>query len=130
MEDIVSTKLSVFYSISSLEHERLNGMDCYKLTLIAKDRSVAYYKIVTYIDQKTYVPAKRDYYAYSGQKIKELVFDEQENNENGTLALLKITMTDVLKKGVYSKVEFAEFDYSWKVDRNMFSIPYMKQAAQ
>lgn len=122
-------KMENFYNLESCKTSQENGKDLYILTLTAKSKEVAYNKIISYLDPNTYYPIKREYYAFSGQKVKEMFFEDIQLKD-GNLALLKFTMYDSLRKGFYSKVIINEFDYSKTIPDTYFTRMYLKLATK
>lgn len=50
--------------------ETVDGMDCYKITSTPKDEDYMYSKIVLYVDKKTFVQIKIDYYDEDEELLK------------------------------------------------------------
>lgn len=112
LEDVLSTKLAVFYDVDGWEKAELDGRQCYLLHLLAKNKTVAYYRIDSYIDAAGYLPVKREYYSYSGQKIKEMIFEEFRFGRDGRPELIRFTMHDSLRSGYYTKVTISDIKYT------------------
>lgn len=128
-EDVMSTKLANFYELEGYEKKEIEGREIYLLNLTARSREEAYYQIKSYIDSDSYLPLKREYYAFSGQKIKELVVDEVSFHED-RLSYLAFTIYDTLRPGYYAKVVFSDFDYSQRLEERIFTRAYMRAAAR
>lgn len=128
-EDVMNTKLANFYDLESYEKTVKNGRKIYVLHLTARSREVAYYRIISYIDAESYLPVKREYFAFSGQKIKELIVDKIEFHE-GRLSCLAFTIYDILRPGYFARVMFSDFDYSRALEDRMFTRTYMRAAAR
>lgn len=124
-EDVMSTKLSNFYNLETYTPKQIDGNNVYMLTLIAKSKEVAYYKIVSYINSNNYLPMKREYYSFSGQKIKEMIIDDLQIMD-GKLSSMKFTMYDCLRKELYSKVIISDFEYNKAIPDIFFTKTYMK----
>ena len=110
-EDVLSTKLAVFYDLTDWERTKVDGRECYLLRLAAKTQAVAYYRIDSYIDVDSYLPVKREYYSFSGDKIKEMIFGEIKFGQDGRPDLIRFTMYDTLRKGYYTKVTISDIEY-------------------
>lgn len=124
-EDVMGGKLENYYNVDNCTTSQENGHNVYVLTLVAKSKEVAYHKIVSYLDTQTYYPIKRQYYSFSGQQVREMIFEDIQLKDD-KLALLKSTMYDSLKKGFYSKVTLSDFDYTKAVLDTYFTKMYLK----
>ena len=122
-------KLGNYYEAESLETIRENGKDLAVLTLTAKSNAVAYQKIVNFVDPVTYFPVKRFYYAFSGQQVREMIFEDIQLKD-GKLNLMKFTMVDSLRKGWFTKAVLSDFDYSKAVPDTVFTRMYLKLATK
>jgi hypothetical protein len=128
-EDVMGGKLENYYNVESLEATQENGKNLAVLTLTAKSNTVAYQKIVNFLDPATYFPVKRFYYAFSGQQIREMVFEDVQLKD-GKLNLMKFTMYDSLRKGWFTKTTMSDFDYSKAVPDTIFTRMYLKLATK
>ena len=72
--DIMRTDLAKDYNGIYIGEGNIDGVPCHKIELTAKQRLVAYDKIVYWISRDKEQPVKREYYALSGKKIKTMYF--------------------------------------------------------
>lgn len=72
--DIMRVDLAKDYYGTYVGEEVVEGELCHKIELTAKQRLVAYDKIVYWISCNRELPVKREYYALSGKKIKSMYF--------------------------------------------------------
>jgi len=121
--------LGYYYNLAKTEEIVENDKKMLKLSLVSPSKETAYYKIDAYIDAETYLPIKRYYYSFSGEKIKELKIDELKKDKSG-LSYVKMTMTDLLRKGVYTIVEMQNFKNNIDLNDRMFSKKYMEIACE
>ncbi len=63
-------KLSAKYDVAVTGEERLDGNDCYLLTLTAKVKDAPYYKRVMWVDKSRFIAWKEESFAKSGKKLK------------------------------------------------------------
>ncbi len=70
--DILRLDLVDDYNASYLGQEMVDGVMCYKLELTAKNRTIAYDRVLYWISVDRELPVKREYYALSGMKIKTM----------------------------------------------------------
>jgi outer membrane lipoprotein-sorting protein len=77
--DVMYNELSRYYDAKLLaSSERVKGIDaeydCCKLELTAKKGADGYARILAWIDAKSFLTVKREYYTLSGQKLKEIAY--------------------------------------------------------
>ncbi len=125
LEDILNSKLANFYELDSWEQLQENGKAYYLLHLRAKSLQEAYGTITSQIDAVTFLPVKREYYAYSGQKIKEMVFDDFSFQKDGDLTSVSFTMHDTLIEGYYSRVCIDNIEHK-AIKDNYFNRNFLK----
>ncbi len=128
-EDVLSTSLGYYYNLEKVEDVELNGKKVLKLSLKSHIKKTAYYRIESFIDKKTLLPIKRNYYSFSNQKIKELDVIEIRK-KNNKLQYAHLIMHDSLRKGRYTEVEFKNFEYPEKLSDRMFTKRYMEIACE
>ena len=128
-EDVLSMKLSNFYNVESCRENIFDDEEVYVLELAAKSNKVAYHKVVCYIDKNNLLPVKREYFSYSGHRIKEMLIDEIIIEEN-KLKALRLTMVNSLYGQRYTKVFMEDFDYSQPIPDLYFSTASMKILAR
>ncbi len=124
-EDVMSSMLSNYYQIETIEEVQEETRLIYRMTLLAKEKRSAYAKIVADIDVTTLLPIRRLFYSYSGQLIKELEVIEIIKN-NGHLESVEFRVNDALKNGFYSKVKMTDFDLDFNITESMFTVSYLK----
>ena len=75
--DIFRLSLVRDYDPTLAGEETVEGEACYKLELKAKDRSIAYDRVVYWVrSDGTFYPVKADYYTLSGKNLKSLVLSQ------------------------------------------------------
>lgn len=128
-EDILSTSLGYYYNLEKVEKTELNEKQVLKLSLKSPTKKTAYYRIESFIDEKTLLPIKRLYYSFSDQKIKELDIIKiiKEGNK---LKYLHLIMYDALRKGCYTEVEMSNFEYTLTLSDKMFTKKYMEMSCE
>lgn len=124
-EDVMSSMLSNFYTISNIEEINDNGKKCYRMKLVAKEKKSTYATIVADIDAETLLPIKRDYYSYSNQLVKEMVFNEIIHDE-GKIKYVSFDVKDMLRTNIHSKVIIDNFNTDSELNDSDFSISYLK----
>lgn len=77
--DLLRVDLAEDYTGSYLGNESVDHILCYKLELKAKDRTVAYDKVVYWVSKDKELPVKREFYSLSGRHLKSMYFKELKN---------------------------------------------------
>jgi outer membrane lipoprotein-sorting protein len=77
--DLLRVDLAEDYTGIHLGDETIDDIPCYKLELKAKDRTIAYDKIVYWISKEKELPVKREYYSLSGKHLKTMYFSNLKN---------------------------------------------------
>lgn len=127
-EDILNSMFSHFYSVESSEEVEYHGRDALKVTLVGKNRKVAYKTLIFYVDPQTLIPIAREYFSYSGKLIKRITIDEV-TYKDGLLTYLKLTMHDLIRTNITNTAEFTNIQYK-SVPKKYFTKNYMKVLAR
>ena len=128
-EDVLSAALGNYYDLEKVEKTKLNGQKVLKLFLKSRSKETSYYRIESYINAKTLLPIKREYFSFSNQKIKEMEFIEIKKKGNKT-EYIHFIMYDSLRKGTYTDVIMQNFTIFHNLDNRMFTKRYMEIATQ
>ncbi len=129
-EDVMSATLSSFYDMEKLEETTGDeGRELYSMTLTAKDRHVAYARIIANIDKKSLLPVNRLYYARSGQLVKKMI-TEEIRKAGDKLEYVRFRIVDALRPQNYAVVTMYDFDTSTNMPGSMFTRQYMRAAAR
>lgn len=114
--DMMNTELTRDYDPVSLETEKAEGRDAYKITMTPKKGHEGYARIVSSIDRESYLPIKREYYALSGVLMKTAVFQKFDFSAEGRVVNavlyfyepLKKQSTTVTYRGIQEKAEIED----------------------
>lgn len=72
--DLLRVDLAKDYTGAYGGEETADGVPCYKLELTAKDRTIAYDRVVYWVSRDKELPVKRDFYSLSGKLLKTMHF--------------------------------------------------------
>ena len=100
--DVARTNFATDYDAKSVAEDR----DAYVLELVAKDPSVAYNKVVLWIDKQSYEPQRADFYVVSGKLIKRATYLEY-GTMAGRRAVIKVEIDDLLLPGNRTTMRYA-----------------------
>jgi len=119
--DIFRLSLIRDYAPTLAGEETVEGQACTRLELKAKDRSVAYDRVVYWVrTDGTFYPVKADYYTLSGKNLKSLVLSQVRRLGGRTRPTL-LTMESRVDEGSRTRLEFLTIDDEVKLDDRLFS---------
>ncbi len=101
--------------------ETVDGQDCYRLELKARDRQVAYDRVVYWVRRDgTFHPVRADYYTLSGKNLKSLALS-QVKPLGGRSRPTLLTMESRVDEGSRTRLEFLTIQDDPKLDDRLFS---------
>ena len=119
--DIFRLSLVRDYDPTLAGEETAEGQACYKLELKAKDRSIAYDRVVYWVrSDGTFHPVRADYYTLSGKNLKSLVLSQVKPLGGRTRPTL-MTMESRVDEGSRTLLEFLAIQDDPKLDDRLFS---------
>jgi outer membrane lipoprotein-sorting protein len=119
--DIFRLSLIKDYNPTLAGEETAEGQGCYKLELKAKDRSIAYDRVVYWVrSDGTFYPVKADYYTLSGKRLKSLVLSQVKPIGGRTRPSL-LTMESRVDEGSRTRLEFLTVQDDAKLDERLFT---------
>jgi len=96
--DIARLDLEADYTPTLLAVEDLNGKPAYKLELKAKDPSIAYDRVLYWVERETFLSLRAEFYTESGQLLKWVTYSEPKELA-GALRPSKALMESALEEG-------------------------------
>jgi len=119
--DIFRLSLIRDYDPTLAGEEMAEGQACYKLELKAKDRSIAYDRVVYWVrGDGTFYPVRADYYTLSGKNLKSLVLS-QVKPIGGRPRPTLLTMESRVDEGSRTRLEFLTIQDDAKLDDRLFT---------
>lgn len=119
--DIFRLSLIKDYDPTLAGEESLDGVACYKLELKAKDRSVAYDRVVYWVrSDGSFYPVRADYHTLSGKKLKWLAVSKIARVGSRTRPTV-LTMESALETGSRTTLEFLTIEDDAKLDDRLFT---------
>jgi len=123
--DLLRLDYSAEYSVESVEQAEVN----LKLTLKAKNNSVAYDRLIMSVDKKIKVPVKIEAYAASGLLIKTLNYSKIKDFGDGIIRPSMLETDSPLYKG-YKSVMLFDGIKQRQFDDEVFSLNYMSKVGE
>lgn len=119
--DIFRLSLVLDYTPVLVGEEEAEGQRCYKLDLKAKDRSVAYDRVLYWVrSDGTFFPVRAEYFTISGKRLKWLTASEVAvlgGRRRPTL----LSMESALDAGARTTVRFLGIEDGVKLDDTLFT---------
>ena len=108
-----------------LRADVLDGQKHHVLELTAVDRSVAYQRVIFWVQQSNNYPYKAEFYSTSGRLLKTCLYQNFEKMA-GKVRPTKLVMEDALRKGEQSVLEYSAMKLRDLPDK-MFTKDYLKR---
>lgn len=119
--DIFRLSLIKDYDPTLLGEEAMNDVACYKLELKARNRSVAYDRVLYWVrTDGTFFPVRAEYYTISGKKLKWLTVSGV-GKLGGRLRPTALTMENALETGARTELHFLNIRDDAKLDDRLFT---------
>jgi outer membrane lipoprotein-sorting protein len=119
-DDILKLKLSLDYDSKIVGEENGAGQNLYILELVAKRPTVAYGKLIFWVDKTSLLPTKTEYYAISGKLMKTMTYS-QNKELGGRVRPTVMEITSELRKGYRTVMSFTEADYKSDLPDQLFT---------
>jgi len=119
-------ELEESYDVKLVGSEKIRGVVCHKVELIAKVRDALYARQVIYVDKKKPVALKMELYARGDRLIKTM---EQFNVKTiqGRAVPMKIEIRDMRRKDSLTTLEFVSVAFDIKVSSRVFTTGNLKR---
>ena len=111
---------------SRLREERWNGYDTWVVESEARDPSlVAWARVVTWIDQGTYTPVRRDFYDARGRVFKMYTVERMEAVQG--IATVIVSRMENLETGRATELRVGRLQYNRPIDENRFTTRFLER---
>ncbi|HLA79047.1 MAG TPA: outer membrane lipoprotein-sorting protein [Vicinamibacteria bacterium] len=119
--DIFRLSLIKDYDPTLLGEEAMSGEACFKLELRAKNRSVAYDRVLYWVrTDGSFFPVRAEYYTISGKRLKWLSLGEV-GKLGGRLRPTVLAMENALEAGAKTELRFLAIEDEAKLDDRLFT---------
>ena len=106
--DVTGTNFSQDYTASYEGMEMLNDKSALKLSLSAKHDKTTYKQVMFYLDSKSHLPLRSDFYARSGKLAKQAYYTKFKEFD-GDLKLHRMKLVNPLIAGSYTWMMFDNY---------------------
>jgi len=123
--DLARANFAGDYQPRMLRTEKLDGIDCHVLELVAVDRGVTYARVLYWVRQANAHPVKAEFYSVSERLLKTCRY-ENFKTLGGRVRPTRLVLQDALKKGEESILDYSELKPRDLPDR-MFTKEYLRR---
>ncbi len=121
-EDMTGDKgLLEDYRVTLLGSEEAEGVDCYKIEMEAKSRSVPYPSQLVWVDKERFVGIKVHKFSLSGKLLKEMLVKEFVEKK-GRIIPVHMVMKDAMKRNSSTEFYIEELDLDIRIPDSKFSL--------
>lgn len=124
--DLLRVDLSKDYNITYLASEEVDKTLCHKLELTAKQRTVAYDKVIYWIATETKLPVQREYYSISGKKLKTMYF-QNVKTLGGQQRPTTVIIENATNQNYKTEMIYEDLNPNVNLSDNMFNPSYIKR---
>jgi hypothetical protein len=128
--DVMYNELSRYYDAKILRRGvAIKGIDregsCYELELVAKKGADGYARILSYVEEGTFITLRREYFTLSGQRLKEISYGGIELSGNAIKAF-GLEIANDLDPGQRTKARFWNLEPKAEMPEKYFSLNFIK----
>jgi outer membrane lipoprotein-sorting protein len=125
--DLARANFTGDYNASLLRTEFVDGNEHYVLELTAVDGSVAYHRVVYWVEKGTYRPHKAEFYTLSGRRLKTCRYEDFKAM-GGEIRPTRLVMEDALRGEERSVLEYSNIQIH-ELPEKYFTKDYLKKLA-
>jgi hypothetical protein len=123
--DLTRFNTTLDYAVAFLGREQVEGKDCYKFELKARNRKLAYGLVLAWIEVSTRLPVKRSYYAVAGKELKYYLV-RSVTLKGGRVAAMEFLYVDALQPDESSRLRMFDITPLDKVPEQFFTREYLE----
>jgi len=103
--DLARANFAGDYNATLVKEEALDGKACAQLELMAARKGVTYQRVLYWVETATRRPVKVEFYTVSKRLMKSGIYSDFKDM-GGVLRPTRLTLTDALRKGEQSVLEY------------------------
>lgn len=107
--DVLRVDLVKDYNATLVGTEKLGDKEAYKLDLKAKDETVPFDRVLYWVEVKTFLPLRGEYFTLSGKLLRTLIYLEPKTL-GGAVRQSKLVIEDALVAGAKTTLTIREMD--------------------
>jgi len=113
------------YTVRYLGNDTVEGKECYRFELRAKNRKLAYSLVQLWVDKTTRMPVKKAFFAVSGMALKYFTITRAEMN-GGQAREVEMRYVDALKPENSSRLRLYDIRPLVRVPDQFFTREYLE----
>jgi len=125
--DVAATNYAGDYQAALLGEEAIDGEDCYRLELTAKEAQVTYDRIVYWVSKSRRVGVQAEFYTVSGKLFKRARFeyDNRIDYQGKSIPFVsKMTIMDEIDRSQKTTLEYSDIQVSALPDQ-VFNLQFL-----
>ncbi len=127
-EDMMASReLRKRYTSKVTGDATVGGRPCWKLEMVATDKSVTYPRRETCVDKETMIAVEQKLFALSGMLIKTWTMSAVQTFEGGRRFPTKMVIRDHLRKGSETRIEMSGIRFGVALEREVFSLRWLER---
>ena len=123
--DLTRFNTTLDYTVSYLGRETVEGKDCYKFELKARNRKLAYGLVHAWVEVATHLQVKRSFFAVAGKELKYYLVRSVTMRGN-RVAAMDIQYVDALKPEETSRLKMFDITPLKNVPAQFFTKEYLE----
>jgi hypothetical protein len=123
--DLTRFNTNLDYAVSYVGEERLDGRDCYRFALRAKNRKLAYSLVNVWVEKATRTPVKKAFFAVS-EKVLKYYTVTKVSLKDGRLGEVEMLYVDALKPEDTSRIRLYDITPLRSVPDQFFTKEYLE----
>lgn len=125
-DDVLKVHLALEYKARVTGEEEIEGAPCWVLDLVARDESAAYGRLKYWVRKADFLPARTEYYAFSGKHLKTMTYTEIKEI-GGRVRPTRMVVESKLREGYRTVFVILEADYETPLGDNIFTRLYLEK---
>ncbi len=127
--DIAWLDLAADYTATLLGVQDLSGKSAYELELRAKDLSIAYEKVLYWVEVETFLPLRAEFYTASGELLKWVTYSEPKELA-GAIRPSQAVMESAIEEGAKTILTTLSMETKEDLPDEIFTEEYHIQLCQ
>ena len=125
-DDVLKVHLALEYQARIAGEEEIEGAPCWVLELAAREQSAAYGRLKYWVRKADFLPARTEYYAFSGRLLKTMTYAEIKEI-GGRVRPTRMVIESGLREGYRTLFVILEADYRTPLGDNLFTRLYLEK---
>ncbi len=109
------------YDVAYEGAEMIDGHNCYRVSMVARRRNVAYPRQTVWVDSELFVARRSEQFSLNGRLLKTITAGEIEQFGDTNIAT-RLVISDALKRNSSTTIEINEIELGLRLPRDLFSL--------